>query len=520
MGKRKINAKELVNDLKTGLSEKELMAKHKVSGDGLKTLLKKLMDAGMLTQEDLGARKKAQAQRKASQQAPAPTTQTNPQADYQPPSAPTEQPEPMATPQTVDQETALAIAEQIKNGAHDNAIMGKFELSPGKLKAVKEELAQLGYLPQPEPEPQAQELAAPAVCPSCGVAAEPGDQTCVYCGAQMDTPTQGPALTHGFREPGSADDDDDYEDEKNCPWEDRESYGTINAFIQTASNCLFNPSYFFSHLPIDKGMVNPILFSIFSMLTGILFSYVWTSLYYGTGGIFYFFLAIPFIMVIGGISIAIFLFIWGGLVHLALTIAGGAKEGFEATFRSVSYSSVTQVFNAIPVIGSIASLWGLVLTVIGLRETHKTSTGKSILAVVLPLIMVILISIGVYIKAKQMIVSMLLGQMGANQEFTISPSESSGPLPDEICEALNNFLLEVDLAVDSGDPDEAKGQIQRALRDLAEAAQPYSQERDVQQVVSRAGFYAAMAMAEAQGQSVPGGMAEQGREALEGLCEY
>lgn len=111
MGKRKINAKELVNDLKTGLSEKELMAKHKVSGDGLKTLLKKLMDAGMLTQEDLGARKRAQAQRKAGQQAPAPATQKNPQADYQPPSAPTGQPEPMATPQTVDQETALAIAE-------------------------------------------------------------------------------------------------------------------------------------------------------------------------------------------------------------------------------------------------------------------------------------------------------------------------------------------------------------------------------------------------------------------------
>lgn len=396
--------------------------------------------------------------------------------------------------------------------------MGEFELTPGKLKAIKEELAQLGYLPQPEPEPQAHERSGSALCPSCGVAAEPGDQTCVYCGAQMDTPAQGPAPTHGFRE-HAADDDDDYEDEKTCPWEDRESYGTINAFIQTATNCLFNPSYFFSHLPINRGLSNPILFSIFSMLVGALFSYVWTSVYYGTGGIFYFFLAIPFIVIIGGITIPIFLFIWGGLVHLALTIVGGAKEGFEATFRSVSYSSVTQVFNAIPVIGSIASLWGLVLTVIGLRETHKTSTGKSIIAVILPLIMVILISIGVYIKAKQMIVSMLIGQMGATQEFTIQPSDSGEPLPDDICEALNNFLLEVDLAVDSGDPEGAKDQIQGALRDFAQAAQPYSQERDVQQVVSRAGFYAAMSMAEAQGQSVPGGMAEKGREALEGLCE-
>lgn len=514
MGKRKINAKELVEDLKSGLAQKDLLAKYNVSGDGLKTLLKKLMDAGMLTQDDLRARKQAQAGRKAStgQSNPPPARAAVPQT--QTPQEP--------TPQTVDKETALAIAEQIKQGDHDNSIMSKFELTPGKLKAIKQELSELGYLPKPESESVVSGHAPRLVCPSCGVDADPGDQTCVYCGAAIDRPPERPMPTHGFRDQSaqSYSDEDDDEDEKACPWEERDSYGTLNAYVQTGTNSLLNPVYFFSRLPTDTGYGNPILFSIFSALVGTVFAYIWTSLYYGSGGLFFFLISIVFVLAGASIAIPLFLFIWGGMIHLALVVVGGANSGYQATFRSVAYSSVTQVFNAIPIIGNIAGLYGLFLTAIGIRETHKTSTGKSALAVIIPLLVMILILVGVYFKAKQMIFSALMGQAGINQEYSIGPSDSSlsGPLPDDLCLAFDNFIMEVDMAMESADPDEAKKQMGEAVNDLALAAQPYKNDSDVLRFINLASFYVAMRSAELQGHSAATSMGSDAREALLEMC--
>jgi len=46
------------------------------------------------------------------------------------------------------------------------------------------------------------------------------------------------------------------------------------------------------------------------------------------------------------------------------------------------------VLQVVPVLGSIAGyVWGIVLDVIGLRETHGITTGKSLLAVFLPMLL-------------------------------------------------------------------------------------------------------------------------------------
>jgi hypothetical protein len=509
MGKRKINAKELVSDLKQGLSEKQIMAKYNVSGDGLKSLLKKLMDAGLLTQDDLRARKQAQARNKAA----AGTAQSRPQqVNETPPAAAPPAPPAPAAPQTVDKETALAIAEQIKSGDHDNSIMSRFELTPGKLKAIKAELVELGYLPRPEEQSPPSAGPTPAVCPSCGVSGEPGEQTCVYCGADMGGQDRTPLPSHGFRTQDERDDDFEEEDEKICPWEDRASYGTLNAFIQTATNCLFNPTYFFSHLPTRSGYGDPILFGIFATLLGVIFAFLWSKLYYGVGGLFVLLIAIVLALVGATITIPIWLLVWSGLVHLGLSLVGGAKEGFQATFRSVSYSSVANSFNAIPVVGSIASLWSLVLTVIGLRETHKTSTGKSIIAVVIPLILVVLIAVGAFLKLRSAFFSAVESRMGVTSEY------SGDLMPEDLCVALDDFFLELDMATGGADVDLAKTRIQKALQDLAVAARSYGNDPDVRQFISRASFYAVMSLAEMQGQSVPQDRMDSGREALLEMC--
>jgi hypothetical protein len=200
------------------------------------------------------------------------------------------------------------------------------------------------------------------------------------------------------------------------------------------------------------------------------------------------------------------------LVHLGLSLVGGAKEGFQATFRSVSYSSVANSFNAIPVVGSIASLWSLVLTVIGLRETHKTSTGKSIIAVVIPLILVVLIAVGAFLKLRSAFFSAVESRMGVTSEY------SGDLMPEDLCVALDDFFMELDMATGGADVDLAKTRIQKALQDLAVAARSYGNDPDVRQFISRASFYAVMSLAEMQGQSVPQDRMDSGREALLEMC--
>jgi hypothetical protein len=115
-------------------------------------------------------------------------------------------------------------------------------------------------------------------------------------------------------------------------------------------------------------------------------TYLWIALFTGMGlaGLVGLFFVASILFVLGVIFIPISLAIWSGILHLCLLLVGGAREGYQATFRVVSYSSVTSVFNAIPIVGSLASLWGLVLTVIGLREIHKTTTGKALGALAIP----------------------------------------------------------------------------------------------------------------------------------------
>ena len=87
---------------------------------------------------------------------------------------------------------------------------------------------------------------------------------------------------------------------------------------------------------------------------------------------------IPFVLII-------WLFIVSGMLHLFVMIVGGAKAGFEATFRVVSYSVSPFLFMVIPYCGVlITPLWALSLFMIGIRDAHETTGGKATAAVLFP----------------------------------------------------------------------------------------------------------------------------------------
>jgi hypothetical protein len=47
----------------------------------------------------------------------------------------------------------------------------------------------------------------------------------------------------------------------------------------------------------------------------------------------------------------------------------------------------------IPIIGGLLSLYGIYLAVVGIREMHGTTTGKAVLVVLIPMIVVLVLAL-------------------------------------------------------------------------------------------------------------------------------
>lgn len=98
------------------------------------------------------------------------------------------------------------------------------------------------------------------------------------------------------------------------------------------------------------------------------------------------------IIIISPLFVAITMFVGSAVLHLLLLIVRGGKNGFEATFRVVSYSQATQIWAVIPFIGGfIGSLWILIVQIVGLREIHETSYLRVILALLIPVALILLV---------------------------------------------------------------------------------------------------------------------------------
>ena len=103
-----------------------------------------------------------------------------------------------------------------------------------------------------------------------------------------------------------------------------------------------------------------------------------------------FFLA-PFAATVG-------LLLWAGLLHLPLRMFHKERQSLKTTLRIVSYAAAPSVLAVVPIIGStVGSVWSLLLTVIGIREAHGTSTRKALLCVLLAIAVPIWIAVATVI---------------------------------------------------------------------------------------------------------------------------
>ncbi len=88
------------------------------------------------------------------------------------------------------------------------------------------------------------------------------------------------------------------------------------------------------------------------------------------------------------ISLLIGLFIVAAIVHIFVYLLGGRK-GYTQTVKAIGYGMTPSLLLGwIPFIGIIVSIWALIVEIIGVRELQEMSTGKAVLAVILPWIII------------------------------------------------------------------------------------------------------------------------------------
>lgn len=176
------------------------------------------------------------------------------------------------------------------------------------------------------------------------------------------------------------------------PWEQPGPFFT--RYIDTARGALLDPNSFFATMRRQGGLGAPLTYGMLGMVVGIIGSFaVQLAMPFGAipgmpgmaspadvGGLLVGLVMAPVIAICA-------LFIGSGIIHLVLSLFGGATHGYETTFRVLAYTNgSTGPLSIIPVCGGlIGAVWGIVVMILGLAKAQETSTGKAAAAVLIPI---------------------------------------------------------------------------------------------------------------------------------------
>jgi hypothetical protein len=181
------------------------------------------------------------------------------------------------------------------------------------------------------------------------------------------------------------------------PWDERQTKGLFNAFIETLQMVLIRPVAAFTEMKREGGLGEPLLYAVIGGTLGGVFGVTYNfalrsfapfgdrqgALAHLFGGLGWIFLLVltPLFVVIG-------MFVVSAILHVCLMIVGGAKQSFETTFRVVCFAEGSaSPLLIIPFCGGlITGIWKVVLYCIGLARAHETEIGRAVVAVLLPLI--------------------------------------------------------------------------------------------------------------------------------------
>lgn len=181
----------------------------------------------------------------------------------------------------------------------------------------------------------------------------------------------------------------------------------VGTFVGATRGVLTQPVDFFRGMARQGDFLNPALYAlicyeIYAVLGGIIGLVFGSIGSFGAGtageqaaGVATSFGGFVVGVVVAPFFAALILLIMAGIKHLlVMLIVGSSNAGFEATLRVQSYTFATRVFWWVPILGSLAGfVYGIYLSVVGIREVHATTTGKAALVVLIPVGVVLILAL-------------------------------------------------------------------------------------------------------------------------------
>ena len=131
------------------------------------------------------------------------------------------------------------------------------------------------------------------------------------------------------------------------------------------------PRAFFQEMPVTGGLLNPLLFLLICLAIDAV-----GFLIFGPRHFVLRFIIAALLKTFAGAAI---------LMVIARQIFGGVGD-YEATFRAIAYAAAPVALFWVPLIGPLAALYALFLTIIGLERVHGFDAVKAVLTVLLTII--------------------------------------------------------------------------------------------------------------------------------------
>jgi hypothetical protein len=185
----------------------------------------------------------------------------------------------------------------------------------------------------------------------------------------------------------------------------------VNSFADVVRRVILRPTRFFAQLPRQGNLAGPLVFALIcieiSVVLGVLLGELFLLLGVGVSNPGYnpnpqnlwfpsiFLPSTPVTsLIIAPIVGTIGVFVAAAIQQLLVRLVVGERNsGFGATFRVASYTQVTGLVNWIPTIGPLLALYGIYLSVVGIREMHGTTTAKAALVVLIPFGVALLVAL-------------------------------------------------------------------------------------------------------------------------------
>ena len=192
------------------------------------------------------------------------------------------------------------------------------------------------------------------------------------------------------------------------PWEEREKLGTVKALLEQVKLGVLKPGSYVARIRPDRPWQEAFFFGWFISTLTALLSVPYTAFNFwsssqqlkdafgkvgGSAGdtlgpvvkLYEWLGTHPLgaAMAVSIYAIVMFppmFFLNAGAQHVGLGFLGVERQPFAATLRANAYAHVVNLLTAIPVVGGFAGFYALVLQVWALRDVHKTTTGKAIVA--------------------------------------------------------------------------------------------------------------------------------------------